>query len=133
MSGLKQIRLIGKRHKIVWKDEIIDDDGDAVLGMYTQRNKLIQIQTGQTHDDERETVLHEILHALEEQMNAEIPEAKLRQLAVGLYAALKDNPRLVDYLLEEESDGDAGTQSGGLGGEHHGSGGILRGDGPRNP
>lgn len=105
MSRFKTLRLIGKRHRIEWDcEELKSDDGDDADGLFHRSKKLIQVAAGQTHDDERETLLHEILHALEVQMDAEIPEAKLRQLAVGLYASLKDNPRLVTYLLEEETD-----------------------------
>jgi hypothetical protein len=105
MGHFKTIRLIGKRHRIEWAcAELKSDDGDDADGLFHRGKKLIQIAAGQTHDDERETLLHEIMHALEVQMDAEIPEAKLRQLAVGLYAALKDNPKLVAYLLEEEDD-----------------------------
>lgn len=108
----KTLSLIGKRHRIEWDCVgLTADDGDEVDGLFDRSKKLIQIAAEQTHDDERETLLHEILHALEVQMDAEIPEAKLRQLAVGLYAALKDNPKLVTYLLEEEDDGDAGDSA----------------------
>lgn len=101
----KTISLIGKRHRIQWDvDGLKSDDGFEVDGLFWHGKKLIQVAAGQTHDDERETLIHEILHALEVQMNAKIPEAKLRQLAVGLYAALKDNQKLVAYLLEEEAD-----------------------------
>lgn len=129
----KTLSLIGKRHRIEWDCiGLTADDGDDVDGLFDRQKKLIQIAAGQTHDDERETILHEILHALEVQMDAEIPEAKLRQLAVGLYAALKDNPKLVKYLLEEEEDGDAGDSGGhhqvggsnGSGGSSHDSAGL---------
>jgi len=105
MPPFKTLRLIGKRHRIEWGcQELKADDGDDVDGLFDASKKLIQIAAGQTHDDERETLLHEILHALEVQMHAHIPEDKLRQLAVGLYATLKDNQKLVQYLLEEEED-----------------------------
>jgi hypothetical protein len=100
----KRLTLIGKRHRIEWDCDLREGDDVLISGYFHLSKKLIQVAAGQTHDDERETLLHEILHALEVQMDAEIPEPKLRQLAVGLYAALKDNPKLVTYLLEEEVD-----------------------------
>jgi hypothetical protein len=125
----KTLRLIGKRHRIEWDATDLSDDNEYVDGVFEQQKKLIRIAAGQTHDDERETLIHEMLHALEVQMNAEIPEPKLRQLAVGLYAALKDNPRLVGYLLEEEED-DVELAGGdqGRGGNLRGSGGGDHGD-----
>lgn len=125
MGAFKRLSLIGKRHRVEWGcEDLRADDGDEVDGLFDRSKKLIQIAAGQTHDDERETLLHEIMHALEVQMDAEIPEAKLRQLAVGLYAALKDNPKLVAYLLEEEDDGDAGDSQ-----RHHQMGGGHSGSG----
>lgn len=128
-TRFKTLSLIGKRHRVAWVKGLHDGSGVEVYGLYHERPKLIEINDDQTHDDERETMLHEIMHALEAQMNASIPEAKLRQLAVGLYAALKDNPKLVAYLLEEEAD-DAE-----LGNNHHAVGGSAGssgsgGDGP---
>jgi hypothetical protein len=135
MPPFKTLRLIGKRHRIQWAGPgLKSDDGDLVDGLFDASKKLIQIAGGQTHDDERETLLHEILHALEVQMNAHIPEDKLRQLAVGLYATLKDNRKLVQYLLEEEEEDadvevgtgpDADTGAGDVdgGGDH---GGMVR-------
>ena len=131
----KTLRLIGKRHRIEWDCvELKSDDGEPVDGLFHPSRKLLQVSANQTHDDERETLLHEMLHALEVQMNAEIPEAKLRQLAVGLYAALKDNPKLVAYLLEEEAD-DAELDEGadGVGGDHRGDGSGHHGTRIRNP
>ena len=136
MTGrFKTIRLIGKRHRIEWDCEVLHaDDGAEADGLFDRAKKLIQVAAGQTHDDERETLLHEILHALEVQMDAEIPEAKLRQLAVGLYAALKDNPRLVAYLLEEDGeDEEPCDQRQGRGGDVRGDRGSDDGTDIRNP
>lgn len=132
----KTLRLIGKRHRIEWDVAVLqDENGNDLDGLFHQNKKLIQIAAGQTHDDERETLLHEMLHALETQMNAEIAEAKLRQLAVGLYAALRDNPKLVAYLLEEEpEDADTGelARSEGVGRGHCGDGSSGDGAGIRS-
>lgn len=55
---------------------------------------------------ERETILHELMHALWHMTLLEkaIPSAKqediIYTLAPGLLLMLRDNPELVDYLLE---------------------------------
>lgn len=135
MSKPKTLSLIGKRHRVRWGvDGLKDDDGNDAYGLFDSSQKIISIAAGQTHDDERETVLHEILHALEVQMDAKIPERCVTQLAVGLYAALKDNPKLVTYLLEsEEDDADHVGNDQGSGGDQRGSGGGSHGPVLRNP
>lgn len=135
-GAFKTLRLIGKRHRVQWDcEQLTDDSGNELDGAFDRQKKIIEIAAGQTHDDERETLLHEMLHALEVQMDAEIPEGKLRQLAVGLYASLKDNPKLVAYLLEEEEDEHV-ERSGGnhaVGGTGGGSGSGDHGPLVRNP
>lgn len=129
----KRLTLIGKRHRIEWDCDLREGDDVLISGYFHLSKKLIQIAGGQTHDDERETLLHEILHALEVQMDAEIPEPKLRQLAVGLYAALKDNPKLVTYLLEEElDDAELADRIEGLGGSARNTGSDSVGSDVRN-
>jgi Zn-dependent peptidase ImmA (M78 family) len=72
---------------------------------------LIDPQMGK--DMERDTVLHELLHAvfhlydvrssLPEDGDGDVKkleERVVRPLATGLLVLLRDNPKLVDYLLE---------------------------------
>jgi hypothetical protein len=101
----KRLTIIGKRHRVVW-DAVLDGiDGE----MDFERNQ-ISIAPGLPHDEERDTVLHEVTHAVEKQLNCSIPEDKLRIIVTGLYAVLKDNPKLAAYLLEDEADDDRADQ-----------------------
>lgn len=58
---------------------------------------------------ERETVLHELLHAvwnqtaLAKKMTPDEQEEAIWQLAPLVLALLRDNPRLVTYLIEKEA------------------------------
>ena len=101
----KQLKIIGKRHRVVWNAPLIENDGELDL----ERN-VISIAPNLPHDEERDTILHEVTHAVEKQLNAHIPEDKLRAIVTGLYAVLKDNPKLAAYLLEEEAEDDRADQ-----------------------
>lgn len=99
--AFRQLRILGKRHRIAWDAQLEDNDGEFDL----TRN-LISVAEGLAHDEERDTLLHEITHAVEKQLNCSIPEEKLRLIVTGLYAVMKDNPKLVDYLFAVEPDDD---------------------------
>lgn len=112
----KQLSIIGKRHRVVWDAPLSENYGEI-----DHTKNEIQICGGMPHDEERDTVLHEITHAVEKQLNCTIPEDKLRLIVTGLYAVMKDNPRLVAYLFEEEPDVDGSSNEGGR--AHPGPGG----------
>jgi hypothetical protein len=97
----RQLKIIGKRHRVVWDAPLVELDGELDL-----TSNVISIAPNLPHDEERDTVLHEVTHAVEKQLNAHIPEDKLRSIVTGIYAVLKDNPKLAAYLLEEEADDD---------------------------
>jgi hypothetical protein len=97
----KQLSVIGKRIRILWDATLVDNYGE-----YDLEKNLISIAVGLPHDEARDTLLHELTHAVEKQLNCHIPEDKLRLIVTGLYAVMKDNPRLVTYLFEEEPEHD---------------------------
>lgn len=58
----------------------------------------------QDHDHKRETVLHELLHVMIDQTadrsrSKEDNEATVASLSPLLFQTLRDNPKLVDFLL----------------------------------
>ena len=101
--GFRQLKIIGKRHRIKWDAELPDNDGEIDL----TRN-IISIAKDLPHDEERDTLLHEVTHAVEKQLNCSIPEDKLRLIVTGLYAVFLDNPAFRAYMFEEDSADGAG-------------------------
>lgn len=50
----------------------------------------------------RDTLLHELLHAVEHEASVRVSEAAIRMLATGILAVLRGNPKLAAYLLEAD-------------------------------
>jgi hypothetical protein len=63
----------------------------------TDAQKLA-VRDGQPLESEQDTVLHEVLHAIDEAMGLRMKEAQVKGCATGLLAVLKDNPRFTSYL-----------------------------------
>lgn len=61
---------------------------------YFQR--LIKIDKDMTDRDKRETLLHEIIHGIEEFMGIDLEESQIRKLGAGLAMVLEDNPELLN-------------------------------------
>lgn len=90
---------MGKRHYVRWNQDLGESCGDMDYGKLT-----IQIASGLSRDEERETFLHEILHAVCYQVQAELPEGKHRLLSSGIFETMRNNPGLADFIFGEELD-----------------------------
>lgn len=58
----------------------------------------ITVKKGQPLETEQDTLLHEITHALDSELNLKLSEKQVRGLATGILAILKDNPKVYQYL-----------------------------------
>lgn len=91
------VRVFGKIYTVEWRAKALDEFDRA--GDHHQAGLAIRIADGLAPDEERETLMHELTHSIERQLGINIAEKKVRQLSVGMYAVLKDNPRLRTYLF----------------------------------
>lgn len=95
----RQLRIAGKRHRILWDQDLEGDCGEC-----KQVGNVISVGRNMGPDEERESVLHEVVHAVEWQQGLTLKEEQVRQLSVGLFETLRANPKLVSYLLDESDE-----------------------------
>lgn len=96
----KTIRVMGKRVRMNWDATLPDKD----WGEYDPNTATISVAPMVAIDEKKETVLHEILHAIETMSGNSIPETYIRALSVGLFAVLRDNKTVTQWILEETDD-----------------------------
>lgn len=78
-------------------------NGEPMYGRTIRAKTLIQIATHPSKGQRRDTLLHEILHAIIGNTTLKGDEEKLvRQVTPYLLGALRDNPDLVAYLTEPD-------------------------------
>jgi hypothetical protein len=82
--------------------DIVEKKMKGAYGMHFFGKCRIQIAPGLAHDREREVLVHELVHAVDEAMQSQLSEDQVEKLGVGVYALLSDNPELVRYLVEGE-------------------------------
>lgn len=101
MTKPKTIRVLGKEYRVEWDAVIDNPDPEAITtGDNLQPILRIRIHKGLALDEERETLIHELVHAVENQLDLPMSEKTVRRLSVGLYALLRDNPKLRSYLFK---------------------------------
>ena len=88
------IRIIGKKFTVSYPASV---DGELVGECDTDK-QMITVLDGQPLESEQDTLLHEVLHAIDEMVDAKLKESQVKRLATGLLAVLKDNPKLVSYI-----------------------------------
>jgi hypothetical protein len=72
-----------------------DKEIDGCLGMCYASSNDILIAPYQKYDAVMQTLLHEILHAIEEKMHLEMTERQIDCLSVGLIDLFRNNPELL--------------------------------------
>jgi len=95
-----QVRVLGAQY------DIIEKKMKGAYGMHYFGKCMIQIAPGLAFDREREVLVHELVHAIDEAMQSKLSEDQVEKLGVGIYALLADNPELVKYLVDGEHRGD---------------------------
>jgi hypothetical protein len=95
MSKLpKKIRVIGKDYKVISTNRI-EHFGECCHGKLK-----IKINRRQDKQQLKDTVVHEILHAIDYSMQLDLEEHQVHTMATGLHAVLSDNPEFSKWLVE---------------------------------
>jgi Zn-dependent peptidase ImmA (M78 family) len=76
--------ILGKRYKIKYLD---DDTMQSGYGSMQRAHGIILINKDTTEDQQAETLLHEVIHAVDEELKIGLEENDVARLAVGLYSA----------------------------------------------
>lgn len=109
MSGLPSSIQVGPYRFTIIEDEatynrkVVEDDANTWGTIEYGRLRII-LNPNQAPDHKRVTLLHELLHGVEDISDQahDNTEKVIRQLAAPLLDVLRRNPELVAYLLEQE-------------------------------
>lgn len=96
MTIPSSVVILGRVYNIDQKDFI---DGD-LLGQCDSDALKITIKKNQPEILEADTLLHEILHAIDDAMQTKMKERQVHCTATGIIALLRDNPDFVKYMFK---------------------------------
>jgi hypothetical protein len=88
-----EVRIGPYTYKIVYRDELYDDQGQQLWGCVSFQEQTIKLlgPDGVSADRQGAAFFHEVLHALMELIGQQIPEETHVALSLVLYAFLKAN------------------------------------------
>ena len=90
----RKVRILGKVYSVV------DADLKNSYGLCADVTQTISVLPDMAHDLERDTLLHECIHAIDYHLQLGLTEHQVGNLGMAIYALLKDNPKMANYLVE---------------------------------
>ena len=75
------------------------------LGMFVGQHGLILINTEQAEEQQKETLLHELMHAcayVSSGNGIDDEESAISSISPTLWAVLRDNPRVTKWILDSD-------------------------------
>ena len=95
----KIIDVLGKKFKVIQIQES-DTEYENDSGFMHLSNQEIGIRMYSAGDINHDTILHEVIHAVDEILHLRMKENQVHQLAAGLIAVLKQNKELAKWLTQ---------------------------------
>ena len=87
------LRILGKSWEVAEAPTDFTDSGSC-----SRDYQKIVVSTTQPLDNVKDTLLHEVLHAVDYCVATKLTEDQVAALATGLLAVFLDNPELMEFL-----------------------------------
>ena len=91
-----KVKILGKPYKVHFVTDAPLDEDD--MGECRASEQAVYVKEGLPLEAEQDTLLHEVIHGVEWEMDLKLKESDVKKLATGLLAVLKENPRFSAFL-----------------------------------
>lgn len=94
-----EVRIFGKTYLVrpLAKPSVHLQD---IAGANYPKHGIIEYDSEQKADQLQDTLLHEMIHVLDYDMQLELSERQVHCLASGIICLMKDNPTLIERLFK---------------------------------
>ena len=106
MNRPNHIRLLGVSIPLIVSSSKPVDPEEEVYGVWDGNEMTITLNSDCGAVQERTTVMHELVHAIDDFLYLEMSHQEVYILSQVLYQVLIDNPTLTDYLMFVPNDED---------------------------
>lgn len=93
-------------YRVRCKKRLVSDEQERLYGQARHGELAILLDRGMHPANQRETLLHEVIHAVANERHLDLPEECVNQLSHGLAAILIDNPDFTAIFLADANGGD---------------------------
>ena len=88
----KSIKIIGKDYSVTYEHL------QGCIGCCDDFEQRINIDPKTPYQLQKDTLLHEVIHAIDYAVKTKLSEEQVSALATGLYAVFSDNPNFLEWL-----------------------------------
>ena len=96
-----RIRVSGQDYSVQVVDGSTDTHIDDLYGYCNHRALKIALNSNYAHRGYSETLIHEVVHAINSAIEEEPEEKDHARFCRALFSVFADNPSLLEYVLEE--------------------------------
>jgi len=94
------IKVFGRQYTINYVHAFA---GMKDAGMLDYGNQILTVQENQLPLEEADTILHEVVHAVDLLMELKMSERQVQLVATGLMGVFQDNPEFAKYIIEDKN------------------------------
>ncbi|WP_167957958.1 hypothetical protein [Anaerosporobacter faecicola] len=87
---------VGYKEYEVQMEKHLDDETNLLYGCCYYEEETIKLCTKYTENQQKCTLVHELVHAIDNMNDIGLTEDQVVKLGKGLYQLIKDNPNMFD-------------------------------------
>ncbi len=92
------VRILGKHYKV---EPMPEHTMDGEFGACNYAFQLIEYNSKLAVDECKDTILHEMVHALDHGMQLKLTEEQVHAVATGFYSIIKDNKEFFEWVMSD--------------------------------
>ena len=96
----KRLKILGKTWKVKTVAKRIKIEDTEALGSSEIEHCKIRLSTHMDEQQQKDTLLHEVVHAIDDTLALGMTEEQVHALGAGLYQVLSENKQLTRWLGE---------------------------------
>ena len=99
MTIPKSVNILFKNYAVCFEDRMRDEKGNTLYGEIDYIEQKISLNRAAKDEQAEATLLHEVIHGIDELYNIGLKEKQVEKLGNALYMLIRDNP---DMFAEEK-------------------------------
>ena len=93
MNIPKTVNILYKGYNVENVDNLHNEGGD-LYGQIDYLNEKIYLNSASSEEQKKATLIHELMHGLDEMFNIGLKERQIEKLGNAVYMLIKDNPQM---------------------------------------
>lgn len=90
----ERVDILYKKYAIGCESHMRNEHGDILYGQIDYIEQTISLNSATSHEQKKATLIHEIVHGIDELYGIGLKEKQVEKLGNALYVLIRDNPEM---------------------------------------